>query len=366
MKTKLYVILILLFVTTMAMAQPSRIEKNWNANWRFSLQDNPESKNVNFNDKSWTNITLPHDWSIDSDFKKDAAMGNESAYLPAGIGWYRKTFNIPKEWEGKIVKLMFDGVYQDSKLYVNGDSVGSHFYGYTPFVIDITKQLKVGNNIVAVRVDNSGQKNSRWYSGSGIYRKVQLIVCNPVHIEPWGIAVTTPKVEQNEAAVVVQTELKNDGNTPKDIKIRVSVPSENVSMTSPDITINPNSVVEKVAMQLTVSNPKLWSCDTPNLYEAKVEIIENGKVIDEKTEKFGIRTIEYDAQKGFRLNGKRTLINGGCAHHDNGIVGAASYRNAEYRKARLLKEAGFNLVRTSHNPPSEDFLRACFYGISSI
>lgn len=349
----------MLCATTMAMAQTARIEKNWNSNWRFNLQDNSEAKNVNFNDKAWANVTLPHDWSIDSDFKKDAAMGNESAYLPAGTGWYRKTFNMPKEWEGKIVKLMFDGVYYDSKVFVNGDSVGAHFYGYTPFVIDITKQLKVGNNVVAVRVDNSRQKNSRWYSGSGIYRKVQLIVCNPVHIEPWGIAVTTPKVEQSEAVVVVQTELKNEGYTPKNVKLRVSVPSVNASVTSPDIEVVPNSIFQKVSMQLTISNPKLWSCDSPTLYEAKVEVIEDGKVIDEKTEKFGFRTIEYDAQNGFRLNGVPTLLNGGCAHHDNGIIGAASYRNAEYRKARLLKEAGFNLVRTSHNPPSEDFLSAC-------
>ncbi len=348
-----------LMTTTMAMAQSNRLETNWNTNWRFNLADNAESKNTTFDDKTWRIVTVPHDWSMESDFKRDNAMGNEGGYLPAGTGWYRKQLNMPKEWEGKTVKLMFDGVYQDSKVYVNGDSVGAHFYGYTPFVVDITKKLKVGSNTVAVRVDNSMQKNCRWYSGSGIYRKVQLVVCDPMHIAPWGVAVTTPKVGKDEATVFIQTDLKNEGNTSRNIKVRVSVPSANVSMTSPEITVKPESSIDKTTMQLTISNPKLWSCDSPTLYEAKVEILENGKVIDEKTETFGIRTIEYDAQKGLRINGEPTLIYGGDAHHDNGILGAASYRNAEYRKVRMMKEAGFNLVRTSHNPPSEDFLRAC-------
>lgn len=350
---------IALFVATVAMAQSARIEQSFNKDWHFSLGDNADAKNVNFNDKAWRNVTLPHDWSVESDFTADAAMGNEGGYLPAGIGWYRKQLNMPKEWAGKTVKLMFDGVYQDSKIYVNGDSVGSHFYGYTPFVVDITKQLTVGANTIAVRVDNSQQKNCRWYSGSGIYRKVQLIVSDNVHIAPWGIAVTTPKVEKSEAVVIVQTDLKNEGNAPRSIKVKVSVPSENVSAESPEMTIKPNSVYDRVAQQLIISNPKLWSTDTPNLYEAKVEFIEDGKVIDGKTERFGVRTVEYDAENGLRINGVKTLINGGDAHHDNGLIGAAAFKSSEYRKAKLMKDAGFNLVRTSHNPPSEDFLTAC-------
>lgn len=350
---------IALFTATVAMAQSARIEQSFNKDWHFSLGDNADAKNVNFNDKAWRNVTLPHDWSVESDFTADAAMGNEGGYLPAGTGWYRKQLYMPKEWAGKTVKLMFDGVYQDSKIYVNGDSVGSHFYGYTPFVVDITKQLKQGANTIAIRVDNSQQKNCRWYSGSGIYRKVQLIVSDPVHIAPWGVAVTTPKVEKSEAVVIVQTDLKNEGNSPRNIKVKVSVPSENVSEESTEVTIKPNSVYNRVTQQLTISNPKLWSTDTPNLYEAKVEIIEDGKVIDEKTERFGVRTVEYDAENGLRINGVKTLINGGDAHHDNGLIGAAAFKSSEYRKAKLMKDAGFNLVRTSHNPPSEDFLTAC-------
>lgn len=350
---------IALFVATVAMAQSARIEQSFNKDWHFSIGDNVDAKNVNFNDKAWRNVTLPHDWSVESDFTADAAMGNEGGYLPAGTGWYRKQLNMPKEWAGKTVKLMFDGVYQDSKIYVNGDSVGSHFYGYTPFVVDITKQLKQGANTIAIRVDNSQQKNCRWYSGSGIYRKVQLIVSDNVHIAPWGVAVTTPKVEKSEAVVIVQTDLKNEGNASRNIKVKVSVPSENVLEESPEVTIKPNSVYNRVTQQLIISNPKLWSTDTPNLYVAKVEIIEDGKVIDEKTERFGVRTVEYDAENGLRINGVKTLINGGDAHHDNGLIGAAAFKSSEYRKAKLMKDAGFNLVRTSHNPPSEDFLTAC-------
>lgn len=348
-----------MLTASVAMAQTTRVETNWNTNWKFSLSDNAESKNLAFDDKSWRNVTVPHDWSMESDFKADNEMGNESGYLQAGTAWYRKAFTMPKEWQGKTVKLVFDGVYQDSKVYVNGDSVGAHFYGYTPFVVDITKQVNVGNNIVAVRVDNSKQKNCRWYSGSGIYRKVQLVVTDKTHIAPWGIAVTTPKVSKTEAVVLVQTDVKNEGDAPRNVKIRVSIPSANVSAESPEMKISPKAVHDKVTQQLILSNPKLWSCDTPDLYEAKVEIIENGKVIDEKTETFGVRTIEYDSTNGLRINGVNTLIYGGDAHHDNGILGAAAYQNAEYRRVKQMKDAGYNLVRTSHNPPSEDFLRAC-------
>lgn len=347
-----------LLISTIATAQSTRVQTNWNENWKFSLSDNKESKDITYDDKSWRNVTIPHDWSIESDFKADAAMGNEGGYLPAGTGWYRKTFVMPKSWNGKSIKLIFDGVYQDSQVYVNGELAASHFYGYTPFVADITKFVKQGSNIVAVRVDNSAQKNCRWYSGSGIYRKVQLVVCNPVHIEPWGVAITTDKVEKDKATVVVKTEVKNESNTHKVLSIRVSIPSENTSAKTKIFNIEPGKSCT-YTLPLTIASPKLWSCNHPNLYKAKVEILEQDNVIDEKTEVFGVRTIEYDAAKGLRINGESTIIYGGDAHHDNGILGAASYRNAEYRKVKLMKDAGFNLVRTSHNPPSEDFLCAC-------
>lgn len=348
----------MLLVSTIAMAQPSRMEKNINANWRFSLSDNTEAKNSSFDDKSWRTVTIPHDWSVESNFQRDAATGHEGGYLPAGTGWYRKVINMPKTWVGKSIMLSFDGVYQDSKVFVNGEQVGGHYYGYAPFVVDITKQMKQGNNTVAVRVDNSAQKNSRWYSGSGIYRKVNLIVCNPLHITPWGIAITTPKVSKSQATVFVSTEVKNESDVTKTFTIGTSINAANASSESEAITLSAGES-RTISQQLTIANPKLWGTESPNLYEAKVEIKENGKVIDEKSQNFGVRTIEYDSQNGLRINGEKTLIYGGCAHHDNGILGAAAYRSAEYRKVKLMKDAGFNLVRTSHNIPSEDFLTAC-------
>ena len=343
----------------LAMAMPSmaqRQETAWNNDWRFIHEDVAEAKETKFNDKSWRTLNLPHDWSIENDFKIDADMGNESAYLPAGAGWYRKTLNAPKAWEGKRVVLLFDGVYQDSKVFVNGQEAGGHYYGYTPFVIDITDQVKTGQNTVAVRVDNSAQKNSRWYSGSGIYRPVHLIVCDQLHITPWGVAITTPEVAKDKATVRVATEVKNEGKAPRTFRVKTTIGA--VKTESSTVTLQPGCS-ETVTQEIALAQPKLWSIDTPNLYEAKVEIIENGKAIDSKSEAFGVRTIEYDAQQGLRINGVPTLINGGDAHHDNGILGAAAFKDAEYRRVRLMKDAGFNLVRTSHNPPSADFLRAC-------
>ena len=355
MKPKsIFSIIIMMLATTMAIGQTVRQEQSWNTGWKFALQDNADAKNSNFNDKAWRNVTLPHDWSIEGTFYAKAPMGNEGGYLPDGIGWYRKTLNMQKAWLGKQVMLCFDGVYMDSKVFVNGTQAGCHYYGYTPFVIDITENLKLGKNLIAVRVDNSAQKNSRWYSGSGIYRKVKLIVCDQTHIAPWGIAVTTPKVGKENATVNVRTEIKNEGTTSKTITVKASVVSVDASPTISDITLK-SGETQVVSQQLTINNPKLWSTESPNLYEAKVEIIENNKVIDQKKETFGVRSIEYDAQNGLRINGEKTLIYGGCAHHDNGMLGAATFTNAEYRKVRLMKNAGFNLVRTSHNPPSEDF-----------
>ena len=359
MKIKsIFSIIIMMLATTMAIGQTVRQEQSWNTGWKFALQDNADAKSSNFDDKTWRNVTLPHDWSIEGTFYAKAPMGNEGGYLPDGIGWYRKTLNMQKAWMGKRVMVCFDGVYMDSKVFVNGTQAGGHYYGYTPFVIDITENLKLGKNLIAVRVDNSAQKNCRWYSGSGIYRKVKLIVCNQTHITPWGVAVSTPKVGKEKATVSVQTEIKNEGTTSKTITVKAFVASAEAPATSSDITLKAGET-QVISQQLTISNPKLWSTESPNLYEAKVEIVENDKVIDQKEETFGVRSIEYDAQNGLRINGEKTLIYGGCAHHDNGMLGAATFTNAEYRKVKLMKDAGFNLVRTSHNPPSEDFLRAC-------
>ena len=282
----------------------------FDANWSFS-QDSSQ----------WRALDLPHDWSIEGTFSKDAPAGNDGGYLPTGKGWYRKTFTLDKDAQAKKLRLYFEGVYMNSLVYVNGQKAGGHPYGYSSFFVDITPYIKIGTNVVEVRVDNLQQKNCRWYSGSGIYRHVWLMTTPNQYIDEWSVSVTTPDIH----TVVIKADVvKEDGQR------------------------------EPIEKTQHVDNPHLWSPDDPYLYHTTLEA--DGDVLPIT---YGIRTIEYSSEKGLLLNGKAIVLNGGCVHHDNGILGAAAFGAAEYRKVRLMKEAGFNAVRTSHNPPSEAFLRAC-------
>ena len=267
-------------------------------------------------------VTLPHDWSILHRFDEKAPSGNDGGYLPTGKGWYRRVLTLDKGYEGKKVRLYFEGVYMNSKVYVNGQEAGGWPYGYSSFWVDATPYIKIGQNEIVVSVDNSKQKNSRWYSGSGIYRNVWLVTTEKTYIDDWSIQVKTPDVNHVEVSATV---IREDGTT------------------------------YPIARKITVENPRLWSPDDPYLYQTELEV--EGK--DRVTVTYGIRTISYDAKGGLVLNGKPLKLNGACVHHDNGIIGAVAYDDAEYRKVRLMKEAGFNALRTSHNPPSEAFLRAC-------
>ena len=282
----------------------------FDADWQFS-QDSAQ----------WRTVNLPHDWSIEGDFDKDAPAGHDGAYLPTGKGWYRKTFTLGKDYQDKTMRLYFEGVYMNAEVYVNGQRAGGHPYGYSSFFVDITPYAKIGQNEVKVRVDNSQQKNCRWYSGSGIYRHVWLLTTGKRYIDEWSVSVATPDIHT--------------------VNIKAEVVMEDGSRKPIENTIH-------------VDNPRLWSPENPYLYHTTIEA--EGDVVPVT---YGIRTIEYSAEKGLQLNGKPIVLNGGCVHHDNGILGAAAIDAAEYRRVRLLKEAGFNAIRTSHNPPSETFLRAC-------
>ena len=284
-----------------------------NDSWQFCLNDSDFTKSES--------VTLPHDWSIHQRFDREAAAGNDGAYLPTGRGWYRKALTLGKEYQGKRLRLYFEGVYMNSKVYVNGRLAGGWPYGYSSFWVDVTPYIIIGRNEIVVSVDNSQQKNCRWYSGSGIYRNVWLVTTPMTYIDDWSVSVVTPDIHTVEITADV---VDADGQrTP-------------------------------ISKTLTVEQPRLWSPTDPYLYETELS---NGE--DRLTVTYGIRTIEYDAERGLRLNGEPLKLNGACLHHDNGILGAAACDAAEYRKARLMKEAGFNAVRTSHNPPSEAFLRAC-------
>ena len=269
----------------------------------------------------WRTVDLPHDWSAESEATKNAPSGVPGGYRQTGLGWYEKTLNLGREYAGKKLRLYFEGVYMNSEVYVNDSLAGGHPYGYTSFFVDITPYIRIGKNTIRVKVDNSQQINCRWYSGSGIYRHVWLLTTPKQYIDEWSVEVTTP-----------------DTHT---VNIKAEVVGEDGSR-------------KPINKTLKIDQPRLWSPDDPFLYHTTIET--DGDVLPVT---YGLRTIEYSAEKGLLLNGKSIKLNGACVHHDNGVLGAASPDEAEYRKVRLLKEGGFNAVRTSHNPPSEAFLRAC-------
>ncbi|MFQ6599875.1 sugar-binding domain-containing protein [Flavobacterium sp. C3NV] len=337
-------------------------KQRFNFDWKFALGDAAENSAENFDDTTWRKLDLPHDWSIEGKSEKNNPSGGDGGFYPTGTGWYRKTFSAPTEWKNQKIAIYFEGVYMNAEVFINGKSVGIQPYGYTSFEYDLTPYLKLGQqNTIAVKVDNSQQKNCRWYSGSGIYRNVWLMVKNPVHVKNWGVAISTLEVKNNKAVVGVKTIIKNETPVLEVVMLSTAIidgKGKTVANASDKIELQPNEEKE-VIQTIEVQNPKLWSLETPNRYQAKVSIAKESKSIDVVTIDFGIRTIKFSAENGFVLNDKKILLNGGCVHHDNGALGAAAYDRAEERKVELLKAAGFNALRTSHNPPSEAFLDAC-------
>lgn len=358
-------IVLLLFLTHSSGAQ-----QYFNANkqlfdygWKFTLANQSDNYSAPaFDDRKWRGLDLPHDWSIEGKMEAKNPMGNDGGYFPSGIGWYRKTFSLPANAKNKRISVYFEGVYMNAEVFINGKSLGVYPYGYSAFSYDLSPYLKYGaKNTIAVRVDNAQQKNSRWYSGSGIYRHVWLMSKDPVHLDQWGVYITTPKVSSNKATVQVAATLKNDTDLPKNVTLSISLFDKTLKKAATktvQVKIEPNSFKE-VTEQIEVKNPDLWAIQTPDLYQAEVEIKAAKQLLDKITQPFGIRSINFSAAKGFELNDQSIKLNGGCVHHDNGSLGATAFDRAEERKAELLKAAGFNAVRTSHNPPSEAFLAAC-------
>jgi len=350
-------------VCTKAYSQEKR-QQLFDYDWKFYLGDEPKAGTPDFDDSKWRKLDLPHDWSIEGKAEANNPTGNDGGYFPAGVGWYRKTFDVPSSWRDKQAGIYFEGVYMNAEVFINGKSLGVYPYGYSSFNYDLTPYLNYGKkNVIAVRVDNSMQKNCRWYSGSGIYRHVWLTVTDNVHIAPWGISITTPQASGKEAMVKVATVVKNATSTPQSVIITTNINDTNKKKggyTQSMLTLAPNSEQE-VVQAISIQNPRLWSPDAPYLYKAFVRVVKvkDNETVDEVVQAFGVRSISFDAKQGFQLNGKTVKLNGGCVHHDNGCLGAAAYDRAEERKVELLKAAGFNAVRTSHNPPSVTFLDAC-------
>lgn len=342
--------------------------------WRFLKDSLSGVENPDFNDSNWRILDVPHEWSIEDlpgqngddiigPFDKSAIDKMSSGYLVGGIGWYRKSFTLNEADKNKTAYLQFDGVYMNSDVWLNGKHLGFHPYGYTPFYYDITSFLNPAGlpNVVAVRVRNVGL-NSRWYSGSGINRHVWLTLVNPVHIDvSGGLYITTPAVSENSADVKIATTLVNTGTKDKNIVLQTQLfdPSGKLAgSANSNSTLTPGQTIELV-QNVPVKKPALWSIDDPNLYQAKVSVLIDEIVVDNQETLFGIRSIKIDAQNGLTINGKSVDMIGGCYHHDNGPLGAASIDRAEERKIEVLKKAGFNAIRTSHNPPSPALLDAC-------
>ena len=295
-------------------------------------------------------VDLPHDWDIYAGpDAKSGATGTGGGWYPGGKGEYRKMFKTP---DGEVVRLHFEGVYQKAEVFINGQKAGQHAYGYTPFTIDITPYLHQDKpNEVLVKVDNSEQPNCRWYSGSGIYRHVWLITSPALHIAENGVYISTPMVNDDEATVQVEVTVENASDVERSATVMVAAESMPVTV--------PAKGSETDTLTFNIRNPRLWSPDTPILYEVRAMLKEQGKMVDSQLARFGIRHIYCDSRYGFQLNYMPLLINGACVHHDDGILGAMAFDAAEIRKVRLMKDAGFNLIRTSHNPPSRAFLDAC-------
>ena len=311
-------------------------------------------------DDGWTfcqdgktiSVNLPHDWDIyTAPNPAKGVTGTGGGWYEAGKGEYRKQFTIDNSHS--LVKLHFEGVYQKAEVFVNGQKAGQHGYGYTPFTVDITKFLKGKGkqNEVVVKVNNAEQPNCRWYSGSGIYRHVWLQTMPALHIAENGVFVTTHEVKDEKATVMVEVTVENESALDRNATVVVGSGQLMVSV--------PAHGSKTVSTTYGIKDPQLWSPENPYLYTAEVELKENGATIDTRQVKHGIRTFSYDAEKGFVLNGKPILINGACVHHDDGILGAMAFDAAEIRKVKLMKEAGFNLIRTSHNPTTRAFLDAC-------
>jgi len=329
--------------------------------WKFQLGDVKDAEKISFDDNNWRGLDLPHDWSIEGEATQDAPAAGNGGYLPMGIGWYRKHFEISKNDLSKIVWIEFDGVYMKSDVWINGNHLGHQPYGYTSFYYDLTPYLKEGENIISVKVDNSKQPNSRWYSGSGIYRNVWLIKQVSLHISHWGVCITTPEVSKDSAVVNVKTKIDNKGKSSKKgklISVIVDKNGKDIAKNEIPFSIESGKTIE-LNQKIKIISPSLWSVDSPSLYKLHQIIIDEGKKVDSLATVIGIRKIEYDVNKGFLLNGEHVKMNGVCLHHDGGCVGAAVPIGIWESRLKKLKEMGCNAIRTSHNPPAPEFLDLC-------
>lgn len=339
-----------------------RIVYSFNDNWKFSLGDDSLRYTINYDDSQWRELNLPHDWSIEGNFDESHNTGQFGGALPAGIGWYRKTFISPENIDEKLIRVEFDGVYRNSEVWINEHYLGVRPFGYISFQYDITPYLYTGDtlNVMAVRVNNEDQPNSRWYTGSGIYRDVRLTSTKKIRVAHWGTFVTTPNVSKESADVKLEVTIDKFIEKQSSVKVSSSIIDSNgkVVTTSDDefFLSDPKTVVNQ---SFVVENPQLWSPELPQLYSVETKIYKNSHLMDSYTTPLGIRYFHFDAEKGFFLNDQSLKIHGVCLHHDLGALGAAYNRRANQRQLEIMKSMGVNAIRTSHNPFDPQFYELC-------
>ena len=332
----------------------------WDEGWRFALHSDDKAHETTFDDHAWRVLDLPHDWAIEGDFYALNPSGANGGALPGGIGWYRKHLNLNDNDVSSHYVLHFDGAYMNTSVYVNGQLVGVRPYGFISFSYDITPYLKKqGDNVVALKVDNSKQPNSRWYTGCGIYRHVYLMKSSDIRIEEWGVQALT-EVKKGKGKVSLNTKIENPSGRSRCVIVHQTLwnkAHQMVSKASKVCQVEANGAT--ISQLLNVNKPQLWSLESPNLYTITTEIEENGRILDRDTISIGLRNIAFDVKKGFFLNGKNIKINGVCLHGDLGCLGTAINEDALYRQLLMMKDMGVNAIRCSHNPPAPELLNLC-------
>ena len=351
--------IIMLIEVNCVSGQPTDREvQNFNFDWKFYKGEVTNGQDPGFNDTEWRKLDLPHDWSIEANFNKSNA--SSTGYLPGGIGWYRKSFIIPANEKNRKVFISFDGIYNNSEVWINGTLLGKRPNGYISFQYDMTPYIKPGKeNLIAVRVDHSKFADSRWYTGSGIYRNVKLIFTSPVHIKKWGVSALAKNVTVDKATLDIEVSISNESEKTSEVTVAnfLITSGDTIKKASQKISI-PAASSKIVTQNIEIFGPKLWDTENPNLYSL-ITVVSGVNVLDREETPVGFRSLRFDSDKGFFLNGKNLKLKGICMHHEAGTLGSAVPRQVIARRLDILKEAGCNAIRTSHNPFSSDFLELC-------
>lgn len=361
MKLKILIALLFCCVTNLFAQKETRIKENFDFDWKFLLNDQPVYAEKSCNDATWETVQLPHDWNIKQNF--DMKAGGAAAYLPEGIGWYRKTFKIPSSYKGKQVSILFDGIFQQSDVYINGKHLGFRPYGFCSIEYDLTPHLLFNeDNVISVRVNTTGGR-PRWYAGAGIYRHTWLQIVNPVHVATYGTYVTTPLVSKEKADLQIITTLNNMSQQEQVVTVIQQVLDTTTGKQITQSNKNSLTIPAKQSIDLkqsfSVNNPQLWTIENPTMYQMRTVVKIGAKITDTYLTDFGIRTCKFDPDKGFLLNDQSIKLKGMCLHQDAGCMGVAVPDRSYERRLEILKEYGCNAIRCSHNQPSPEFLNMC-------